>query len=73
MYVLLYRGMYFVLHCLNPVSVHTWSVARLYLVFVRYQVPRVLGAHDECYINYVYRYISSPYINPNMSSTPVPE
>ena len=49
------------------------TLAWLYLVVVRYQVPCVLGAHDECYINYVYLYISSPYINPNMNSTPVPE
>ena len=45
----------------------------LYLAFVRYQVPYVLGAHDELYINYVYLYISTPYINPNMNSTPVRE
>ena len=47
-------------------------VVHLYLIFVQYQVPCVLGAHDECYINYVYLCISSPYINHKMNSTPYP-
>ena len=41
--------------------------------FVQYQVPCVLGAHDECYMNYVYLCISSPYINRNMNNTPLPK
>ena len=45
----------------------------LYLVCVRYQVLYVLDAHDGLYINYVYLYISSPYVNPNINSTPVRE
>ena len=35
--------------------------------------PYVSDAYDECYINYVYLYISNPYVNPNMNSTTVPE
>ena len=54
-------------------QVHSCPVILSYLVFVRYQVLYVLDDHDECYINCVYLYISSPYINPNMNSTPVPE
>ena len=32
-----------------------------------------VGRSCEWYINYVYLYISSPYVNPNINSTPVPE
>ena len=74
-YLLLHREMDLLLPCLNyvPVSVHVDSVACLYLVFVQYQVPCVLGAQGECYMNCVFLYIASPYINPNMNSSPVPE
>ena len=36
------------------------------------QVPYVLDAHDEWYINYAYLCISGPYITPTWS-TPIPE
>ena len=58
---------------LSYLDLHTVVHLSLYFVFVRYQVPYVLDAHDELYINYVYLYISSPYVNPNINSTPVPE
>ena len=58
---------------LSYLVLYTVFQLSLYLVFVRYQVPYVLDAHDERYINYVYLCISSPYVNPNMNSTPVPE
>ena len=65
------RLFYLVLYTVLQLS--SCPVIHLRLVFVRYQVPYVLDAHDECYINYVYLYISSPYVNLNMNSTPVTE
>ena len=51
------RGKDFIPSCLDSTVVQLLlsgcPVVHLYLVFVRYQVPYVLDAHDECYINYV--------------------
>ena len=65
------RLSYLVLYTILQLS--SCPVIHLYLVFVRYQVPYVLDAHDERYINHVYLGISSPYVNPNVNSTPVPK
>ena len=73
--LLLPRGMDLILPRVNKVPVLVrFAVVHLYLVVVQYQVlPCLLGAHDECYIKYVHLCISSPYVNPNMKSTPEPE
>ena len=67
------RLSYVVLYMVVQLLLSGCPVVHLYLVLVRYQVPYVLDAHDECYINYVYLCISSPCVNPNINSTPVPE
>ena len=73
--LLLPRGVDLILPRVNyvPVLVHV-AVVHLYLVVVQYQVlPCLLDTHDKRYINYVYLCISSPYVNPNMNSTPKSE